>query len=144
ALLFRAQLAVEEDRKDVAVALAVEPGPQVLGEAGEAVACPEQREGLGVERHVRDERPVEVEDEPARTSGLGREGGRMGHPAIVASVGATRVRYGLSVAVPGGWFETAAAVRHEGRMRTQPSRLVGVEGRDEDLARGLRAARKVQ
>jgi len=59
------QRAPEKHREDVAVALAVELLAPARIEGGERVALHEHGKRLGVQRHVVEERPVEVEDHTA-------------------------------------------------------------------------------
>ena len=63
---FARHLALEQDRKDLAVAAAVEPRPIVLRERRQAVALRKDREGFGVQVHVVDDGAVDVEDDGAR------------------------------------------------------------------------------
>src|SRR6185369_17606044 len=61
------ELPREQDREDVAVALAVEAAAQLERERRQAVLREEDLEGALVERHVVGERAVEVEDRPVET-----------------------------------------------------------------------------
>jgi hypothetical protein len=84
ALVVLREVALEQDRKDVAVALAVEAGAHVGGQAGQPVAGGEQSERLFVQGHVGHERAVEVEHEAARMRNFGgtRHGRRLSHATL--------------------------------------------------------------